>query len=979
MLRIAQCTDSFLPVKDGVGRVAYEYARTLGERGHACYVVTPLVNGECRARYPFEIVDFLSVPQVGTFQYRAGFAALDIHYLSRMDSISLDLVHTHSPGVAGMEAARIADRLHIPLIGTFHSKYFQDYFAPPGEERAATQSARFVLDYYNRCDEIWTVSDDAKELLCAQGFAGNIEVFENGTDINLAEPAAIARFKERFHLLETPILLCVGRLERMKNLPRILEAAAILRTRGVAFQLVFAGQGSEESAIKARVQALNLVTNVRFLGHISDGQMLNALYASASLCLFPSMSITAGLVVCEAAAQGTPSLAIDGSSSAQRIQNGVNGLTCGDTAASMADAIDAFLAAPERIAGIRQCVQNTLPMPWDCVVDRVEERYRELAGMDKAVLKRKRGIFRKELQQVDQSLEKRTFDLIVKFLKQDTQHLYAYPYKPSKRSCLVCANTAPLPRATPESQGVRTCALNALIDAIQADTTANAQQILVMRHGKVIAEASWAPYETEMPHQLYSLSKSIVSTAIGLLVDEGRLRIDERLSDIFFDKLPEDPTHPAYDMCVSNLLNMSTGSLFNEVGTVLGADWEKEFMHAMTKFPVGSAFDYNSMNTYMLAAIVRRKTGQTCLQYLTPRLLQPLGISDATWDVCPNGTEKGGWGLSLSIESVAKIGQLYLNHGRWLVNGEERQLLSEDWIAAATQQQIETPNGEITYGYGHQMWMTSHTGAFLFNGAFGQYMLALPDKDSIVVMFSGTSRLFAQGGVMDEVEMAFANITDIPLPQDDAAQEAFAVTKNGLTVRWRSAFYDPARTGIPTATLADRLDGRVYTFERNVAGLFPTILMNVMNNYATGIERIAFRREADGNLRMEVSEGKQIHRLMLSMQGYTAATIQQREDCYAVRTCFQTELTQTGEWMLHVNIHFIETPFTRVLHFYFKEDRVTLVCDESPSVKDASDMLFELAGVTRTQVFRGIMPLLRRDKLQHTLRTFMTITVQGKL
>ncbi|MDO4573447.1 MAG: serine hydrolase, partial [Clostridia bacterium] len=143
-------------------------------------------------------------------------------------------------------------------------------------------------------------------------------------------------------------------------------------------------------------------------------------------------------------------------------------------------------------------------------------------------------------------------------------------------------------------------------------------------------------------------------------------------------------------------------------------------LHAGVKFAAGTRFEYNSMNTYMLAAIVRRKTGLTLTEYLGPRLFEPLKIGWRHWETAPGGTEKGGWGLSLSAESVAKIGQLYLNRGVWTVNGREKRLLSAAWIEEATRPQIDTPDGEITYGYGHQIWMTARPGAFLFNGAFGQ-------------------------------------------------------------------------------------------------------------------------------------------------------------------------------------------------------------------------------------------------------------------
>ncbi len=979
MLKIAQCTDSFLPVVDGVGRVANAYATALARRGHDVYVITPMADSGCRGRYPFEIVDYVAVPKPGFPLQRTGVAALDMHYLARVGGIAFDVVHTHSPGSAGIEAVRLADRLHVPLVGTFHPKYIRDYLAAEGDAKEAALARYFALDYFGRCDEIWTVSDEARSLLLEHGFEGNIEVFDNGTEREPAGETARRRAREAFHLTGAPALLFVGSIEKQKNLPRILEAAALLKRRGTAFQLLFAGQGPDERRARELVRRLGLSGTARFLGHVTDEALLGGLYAESALCLFPAQSISAGLVVREAAVQGTPSLVIAGSAASQLIENGVNGLTCGDTAESMAAAIESYLRSPERVHAMRQKAREMAPSTWDAVIGRVEARYQELAGMDRTALKRKRGFFRKELERVDLTLEKRAMDLIWKFLRQDTQHLYVYPYRQQKPAVEALPDARPLPRSTPEAEGVSARAVNALLDAVSADGAACAQQIMILRNGKVIAEGAWAPYDARFPRELFSLSKSITATAVGMLVDEGKLSLDEKLCDIFFDKAPADNAHPSRRMTVRHLLNMSTGSLFNEVGSALGADWEKEFLHADVKFPPGTAFEYNSMNTYMLAAIVRRKTGQTLTEYLRPRLYEPLGIESYHWETCPNGTEKGGWGLSLTIESVAKIGQLYLNGGRWKTDGGERQLVGEAWIREATRAQIETPNGEITYGYGHQIWMTARKGAFLFNGAFGQYMLALPDLGIVVALFSGTARLFAQGGVLDLVNRAFEDVKSAPLPEDARGNEALLVTSRSLTTRYRAPLYDPARTAVLLSEIAGRLDGRVYNFPGNIGGLFPMILQSVHNNFTTGVTQIAFSKADEGGLRVEMVEGADTHRFTLAETGYTEAVVTQRQDTHEIRVSVQTERLEKDGFALNVCAHFVETPFTRLMRLAFADEKLTLVCDEAPSIKDASAMLMELAGLTRTEVVRTLLPLLKRDRLQHTLRTFTTVTVQGSV
>lgn len=980
MLKIAQCTDSFLPVHDGVSRVANAYARGLAARGHEVYVVTPMITQGYRGSYPFEILDYMALHMPGVPQSKSGMAPLDLHYLMRVNAHTFDIVHSHSPGLTGNEAVRLADRCHAPLIGTFHTKYLRAYLLAQGSEQRAKLNKFLAFDFFSRCDEIWTVSEEAKAFLLDRGFSGNVEVFDNGTEREAADAETRARAREKFHLSNAPALLFAGSLEQDRNLPRVFEAAALLKARGVRFQLLLAGRGPDEQKARALMQKLGLAGIVRFLGQITDEALLSGLYAESALCLFPMQNISAGLVVREAAVQGTPSLVIAGSAASALIQNGETGLTCGDTAESMADAIADYLCAPEQIVYLRARAKSLAPVSWDAVIDRVNARYEALAGLERAALRRKRGLFRKEMEKVDLSLEKRAMDMIWKFLNQDTQHLFPYAHRPQKPACLPKPETRPLPRSLPEEQGVSSRAIVALLDAIHADPAARAHEIMIVKNGTVIAEATWAPYESRLPHQLYSLSKSITATAIGMLIDEGLLEIDEALCDIFYDKTPDRADHPAYRMTVRHLLNMSTGSLYNEAGSAMGADWEWDFLRAGTKYEPGMAFDYNSMNTYMLAAIVRRKTGETLTEYLKPRLYEPLGIQEHYWETCPNGTEKGGWGLSLTPESVAKIGLLYLNKGIWNTPQGEKCLICARWIEEATRPQIETPKGEITYGYGHQIWMTAREGAYLFNGAFGQYMLALPDLGALVVLLSGSSKLFAQGGVLELVTDALDGAQNEPLAPDPRGAEALSTTVSALSVRYRETYFNASANRLSLEEFAQKLNGRVYSFSPNIGGLFPMILQAVHNNFTPGLSQAVFSAGENGALRVELVEGENTHRLSFWEAGYTSASVSQRGDVFEVRAAAEAEVTNAGEWALNAVVHFIETPYTRLIRFTLLADEsIRIVFDENPSIRDASEMMLEITGITRVEVVRNLMPLLKRDRIQHTLRTFTTVSVQGKL
>ena len=282
---------------------------------------------------------------------------------------------------------------------------------------------------------------------------------------------------------------------------------------------------------------------------------------------------------------------------------------------------------------------------------------------------------------MDIAIQMRSIELMLKFLKHDLKNVPSYGYALQKRQLPEAKAPKPLPRSTPEAEGIRSDAVLRFYEAVSAEADSiAAHAVLVMRHGKVIAEGAWAPYRLDVPHMLYSMSKSVTGTAVGIAVDEGLLSLEERLTDLFPELVTPTQAKVIKNMTVRHLLTMSTGCRFNEIGSMLDENWAKMFLESLPKFEPGTAFEYNSLNTYMLAAILARRTGQTLVDYLRPRLFEPLGIERFQWETCPQGVEKGGWGLSLTLEDAAKLGQLYLNRGVW----EGKRIFSEAWADAAT-------------------------------------------------------------------------------------------------------------------------------------------------------------------------------------------------------------------------------------------------------------------------------------------------------
>ena len=322
---------------------------------------------------------------------------------------------------------------------------------------------------------------------------------------------------------------------------------------------------------------------------------------------------------------------------------------------------------------------------------------------------------------------------------------------------------------TPESAGVRGEGIVRFLDDMKAKRL-HMHAMMILRHGKVIAEASFAPWSKDNPHMLFSLSKSFTSTAVGFAVQDGLLSVDDRLIDFFPDLLPAAPCENMGKMTIKNMLSMNTGH--GEEPAREGKNWEKTFLRTYVEFEPGTHFLYNTYATYMLAAVVQKVTGKKLLAYLREKLMDPLGMSGDIWtEESPTGVATGGYGLNVRVGDIAKLGQFYLGKGKW--NG--KQLLNEAWIKDAATPWSDNRNhgGENSdwgSGYGYQFWMCKPENVFRGDGAFGQYCVVMPDQDMVVAINSGVDDM---GAVLDSIWeniLPCAAAEGGPLPADPEAE-----------------------------------------------------------------------------------------------------------------------------------------------------------------------------------------------------------------
>lgn len=511
-------------------------------------------------------------------------------------------------------------------------------------------------------------------------------------------------------------------------------------------------------------------------------------------------------------------------------------------------------------------------------------------------------------------------------------------------------------RATPESQGISSDLFAALLRELDASKDTEMHHFTALRHGKVICECNFAPYPKGMWHITHSMCKSITGMAIGMLIEEEKLKLDENIYDIFPDHINAFSKIFRPVITVENLLTMTSGVTFNESGIVSGNDWLGSFLNASVNGKPGTEFQYNSLNTYVLSAIVTKRTGETLTEYLTPRLFGPLGITKYYWETCPKGITKGGWGLFLCAEDMAKLGQLYLQRGKW--NGQ--QLVSEYWIEISTARHLKTQND--TYGYGYQLWMEQRPGSFEYNGMLGQNVIIYPDMDMVLVTNAGNKEMF-QDCIMLNIIRKYFPVNYHPadvLPENPLSYSLLkrlcGELENGennnrstsLRGGWKRNVvsrrkHSDKKYSYRISAAVDRpsdhhsfmraVSGRTYVMEQQNIGIAPLFVQVFHNNMTDGISEISFTYDA-GNFYVSFTEGEVIHKLPVGFGRAADGCVDLHGEHYLVATLGEFARDENDIPVLKLEITFIEECVKRKVHIFFHEDNgIEIRWNETPGKK----------------------------------------------
>ncbi|BFK63109.1 hypothetical protein I260019D6_24180 [Dorea longicatena] len=504
------------------------------------------------------------------------------------------------------------------------------------------------------------------------------------------------------------------------------------------------------------------------------------------------------------------------------------------------------------------------------------------------------------------------------------------------------------PRNTPESQGIHSEHLRNLVEELAYSPDTDMHHFMVLRHGNIICETDFAPYRKGIWHITHSMCKSITGMAAGLLIDEGKLDLSENIYKIFHDKGSTWAKIFRPEVTVENLMTMTSGVTFNESGIVSGNDWLESYLNAPVSEKPGTKFQYNSLNSYVLSAIITERTGMPMDEYLKQRLFDPLGITDYLWEKCPRGITKGGWGLFMHTEDMAKLGQLYLNKGKW--NG--KQIIPESWAEASVTKKVDSIEG--TYGYGYQLWMEERPGSFEYNGMLGQNVLIYPDVDMVIVTNAGNEELFQDNVMLNiirkyfpvdwmpketlpENPIAYAKLQELTerlagkrLKNDQYYNSALIIRKGGwkknsskYRVRERQTEIEKAQNQ-QIHLLTDLLDGTCYEMEQASVGLFPLVMQVMHNNMTDGISKINFYKKRTKELQQTLilcfQEGEESIELEMGWNQYIENKLSIHGETYLVAVKGELSSDVDDNPVLKVEIVYLEEAMRRKLYVTFVKD-----------------------------------------------------------
>ena len=463
--------------------------------------------------------------------------------------------------------------------------------------------------------------------------------------------------------------------------------------------------------------------------------------------------------------------------------------------------------------------------------------------------------------------------------------------------------TKNIPRAeSAEKVGVDSKEVQAFIDDCEKEGI-ELHSLMVIRNGKVACEAFKEPYSAEFPHMMYSVSKSVTSTAIGFAIEEGFLSLETKFLDVFPYMRPEKYDAYLEKLCVEDLLTMRSGKSVSPMSDRTKDTWLQDFVNSPWVSEPGTQFKYISENMYVLCAMIKETTGQTVTEFLTPRLYEPLGMETPYWETCPRGIETGGWGIFFTLEDLGKYTLCYQQMGMF----DGKQVIPRHWVEASTTKRTESVNDNVDgiNGYGYCYWMCCLENTYRSDGMFSQFGVVFSDYDACFCM---------QGGNIDEQQTRDAIWRHFPKAFTEASES------EGVSISIKPYEKLPAA---PRAFIEKSLEGKTITFGGthvlNILGMpvsiLPLAAVFMEKDKAGNIDNIRFGFDED-KMTMTWSEGDEMNTIPIGMNGdYLYGNIILGGIAYHTASIGSWE----SESVLNIHIRVLETVAERRLVFRFKD------------------------------------------------------------
>ena len=515
--------------------------------------------------------------------------------------------------------------------------------------------------------------------------------------------------------------------------------------------------------------------------------------------------------------------------------------------------------------------------------------------------------------------------------------------------------------ATPESVGIPSSHIQAFIERIASDRTLNMHDILIVRDGKKIAEASFGAQRTDVWKHTFSACKSVVSLAIGMLVDDGVLTLDEKVVSLFPEDVGAIAKIRLRDLTVEDLLTMRSSVLFAEVDSATDGEWKKAFFASATQGEIGKTFRYNSLNTYMLSAIVAEKTGKNLSEFLGERLFAPLGIVDYYWEKSPEEIDKGGWGLYIYPEDIAKLGILVMNGGIY----EGKRYISEEYLHKATTMQAQATTSSSRFHYGYQIWVGDDCDSFLFNGMLGQNVLGFRRNGILLITHAGNNEFFHSSTYFEYAKQFFDRDFEETLPTNRRDLKALEKVIRDLS------FYDTKKSWTRQARKAfPSLMGKyeVSSDEAASVGMMPLMLQMVQNEYTKGLLSVSLILR-DGHPYFLYEEAEATYEIPLNFEKPTLQNFDFGKNHFLVATSATLKQNEDDLWVLSMRIDFLETSFTRLIKMIFDGDCVLVKQSELPGEDFVIDLSEDMLKETLEKPFVStIMEKMGDDYIKWRLK-----------